>query len=373
MKYFTFGTNDEETRELERWRKESDRHEVLFRKIGSPDYLQQAMDPLHKKVLQEQWFLLDKKIRYTRRRKRMAFMIPAAVAVILSMVCMLVYTYTKQEEPVKKENLVNNESFVHSKAVIYLAEGGKLVVFKDSVLKMNVTEAPVENRLDTVAFLAQEVENLSMNKHRLEVPRGGEYVARLEDGTVVHMDAMSTLVIPQKFSKDCREVELIGHAYFSVAKDSTRPFVVRSGDLKVKVLGTEFDFNTYQGDIATTTLVRGSVEVAYLQSVYRLKPNQQAKVDSEGKIVVSDVDVYPYVAWKEERIVFINQTLGEIMRVLERWYSMEVVFLSNDIKQECFTLDIEKYGEINPVLKSIEKTNKVYFELVGNQILVYRK
>ena len=62
MKYFTFGTNDEETRELERWRKESDRHEVLFRKIGSPDYLQQAMDPLHKKVLQEQWFLLDKKI-----------------------------------------------------------------------------------------------------------------------------------------------------------------------------------------------------------------------------------------------------------------------------------------------------------------------
>ena len=110
-----------------------------------------------------------------------------------------------------------------------------------------------------------------------------------------------------------------------------------------------------------------------MQSVYRLKPNQQAKVDSEGKIVVSDVDVYPYVAWKEERIVFINQTLVEIRRVLERRYSREVVFLSNDIKQECVTLDIEKYGEINPVLKSIEKTNKVYFELVGNQILVYRK
>ncbi len=57
LKYFTFGTNDEETRELERWRKESDRHEVLFRKIGSPDYLQQAMDPLHKSASRTMVFI----------------------------------------------------------------------------------------------------------------------------------------------------------------------------------------------------------------------------------------------------------------------------------------------------------------------------
>ena len=113
--------------------------------------------------------------------------------------------------------------------------------------------------------------------------------------------------------------------------------------------------------------------MAYLQSVYRMEPNQQAKVNSEGKIVVSDVDVYPYIAWKEERIVFINEPLESIMKVLERWYDVESIFLSNDMKREHFTVDIEKYGEIMPVLKSIEKTDKVYFEVVGKQILIRKK
>ena len=61
------------------------------------------------------------------------------------------------------------------------------------------------------------------------------------------------------------------------------------------------------------------------------------------------------------------------MKVLARWYNVEPVFLSNEIKQECFTLDIEKYGEITPVLKSIERTDKVYFEIGDKQILIYVK
>lgn len=165
----------------------------------------------------------------------------------------------------------------------------------------------------------------------------------------------------------------MGHAYFTVTKDSTRPFIVKSGDVSVRVLGTEFDFNAYHGQEVFTTLVKGSVEVYHLQSKRKLKPNQQATIDPNGEILVADVDVYPFVAWKEERIVFINQPLVSIMAVLERWYNIESVFLSNEMKQECFTLDIEKYGEIIPVLKSIEKTNKVYFEVVEKQILIRKK
>ena len=92
-----------------------------------------------------------------------------------------------------------------------------------------------------------------------------------------------------------------------------------------------------------------------------------------GRMEVSDVDTYPFIAWKYERIVFINQTLESIMKVLARWYNVEPVFLSNEIKQECFTLEIEKYGEITPVLKSIERTDKVYFEIGDKQILIYVK
>ena len=373
LKYFTFGTNDEESRLLDEWRGESDRNERLFEKIGSRDFLGYAIDPRHRKVREEQWSLLEKKTLLARRRKRMIKSIRWAAAIVVPIVVVMFYL-SGQKDVVDPVTYTAHELPVNSKAVIHLAEGGEIVISQDTVFQKDMKTVLLENRLDTIRFLPKEMnEDFSNEMYRIEVPRGGEYVARLEDGTIVHMDAESELAIPQKFKKDSREVELKGHAYFIVTKDSTRPFIVKSGDLKIRVLGTEFDFNAYEGQNITTTLVKGSVEVSYLQSRCRLKPNQQAKIGMDGRMKVSDVDVYPFIAWKNERIVFINQTLESIMKVLARWYNVEPIFLSNEIKQECFTLDIEKYGEIVPVLKSIEKTNKVYFEIGDKQILVHKK
>lgn len=373
MKYFTFGTNDEESRLLNRWREESDRNERLFNKIGSRDFLGNAMDPKHRKAQEEQWSLLEKKIMFTRRRERMIKRVQWAAAILIPVVFVMFYLLDR-EDAAKPRIYTASELPVSSKAVIHLAEGGEIVILQDTVFQKEMKTVLLENRFDTIRFLPKEMEeDFSDKVYRIEVPRGGEYVARLEDGTIVHMDAESELVIPQKFERDSRVVELSGHAYFVVTKDTTRPFIVKSGDLKIQVLGTEFDFNAYRGQDITTTLVKGSVEVSYLQSKCRLKPDQQAKINTDGEIEVSDVDVYPFVAWKYERIVFINQTLESIMQVLARWYNVEPIFLSNEIKQECFTLDIEKYGEIAPVLKSIEKTNKVYFEIGDKQILVHKK
>jgi anti-sigma factor len=373
LKYFTFGTNDEESRLLNRWREESDRNERLFNKIGSRDFLGNAMDPKHRKAQEEQWSLLEKKIMFTRRRERMIKSVQWAAAILIPVVFVMFYLLDR-EDAAKPRIYTASEFPVSSKAVIHLAEGGEIVILQDTVFQKEMKTVLLENRFDTIRFLPKEMEeDFSDKVYRIEVPRGGEYVARLEDGTIVHMDAESELVIPQKFERDSRVVELSGHAYFVVTKDTTRPFIVKSGDLKIQVLGTEFDFNAYRGQDITTTLVKGSVEVSYLQSKCRLKPDQQAKINTDGEIEVSDVDVYPFVAWKYERIVFINQTLESIMQILARWYNVEPIFLSNEIKQECFTLDIEKYGEIAPVLKSIEKTNKVYFEIGDKQILVHKK
>lgn len=374
LKYFTFGTNDEESRLLDKWRGESDRNENIFRRIGSRGFLENAMDPVHRKVLAEQWQLLEKETLAVRRRKRINKGIRWAAAVVIPMAFVGAYLYMESKNPVKEVVCMINEIPAHSKAVIHLAEGGQIVIMQDTVFQEEMKTVLLKNHRDTINFLSKNIDESSSDRtYQIEVPRGGEYVARLEDGTVIHMDAESKLTIPEKFKADVREVELMGHAYFTVKKDSTRPFIVKSGDVSVRVLGTEFDFNAYHGQEISTTLVKGSVEVYHLQSMRKLKPNQQATIDPNGDIMVSDVEVYPFVAWKEERIVFINQPLVSIMKVLERWYNIESVFLSNEMKQECFTLDIEKYGEITPVLKSIEKTNKVYFEIIGKQILVHKK
>lgn len=373
LKYFTFGTNDEESRILDQWRRESDRNERLFGKVGSRDFLENTMNPKHRKIREEQWKILEEKTLFTRRRERVIKKIRWAAAILIPVMLVLFYLSGHKDSD-KPGTLVANKLPASSKAVIHLAEGGEIVILQDTVFQKEMKTVLLENCLDTIRFLPKDMEEeFSDQMYRIEVPRGGEYVARLEDGTIVHMDAESELTIPQKFRKDTREVELSGHAYFIVTKDNARPFIVKSGDMKIQVLGTEFDFNAYEGQDITTTLVKGSVEVSYLHSKYRLQPNQQAKVSKDGEIKVSDVDTYPFVAWKYERIVFINQTLESIMRVLARWYNIEPIFLSHEAKQECFTLDIEKYGEIVPVLRSIEKTNKVYFEITDKQILIHRK
>ena len=373
LKYFTFGTNDEESRFLNQWREESDRNELLFNKIGSRGFLKNAMDPKHQKIREEQWRLLEKKILFARRRERMVKSV-RWVATILIPVLLVTFYQLGNEDAGKPGICVASDSPVASKAVLHLAKGGEIVITQDTVFQKEMKTVLLENRLDTIHFLPKEMNDVFSDKeYRLEVPRGGEYVARLEDGTIVHMDAESELIIPQKFKKDSRQVELNGHAYFIVTEDSTRPFIVKSGNLKIRVLGTEFDFDAYEGQEITTTLVKGSVEVSYGDSKCRLKPKQQARLGMSGRMEVSDVDTYPFIAWKYERIVFINQTLESIMKVLARWYNVEPVFLSNEIKQECFTLDIEKYGEITPVLKSIERTDKVYFEIGDKQILIYVK
>lgn len=373
MKYFTFGTNDEESRLLNQWREESDRNERLFDKIGSREFLGNAMDPKHRNIREEQWKLLEKRIMFIRRRERMLKSVRWAAAILIPVMFVMFY-WLERGDVANPGIYTARDLSATSKAVIHLAEGGEIVILQDTVFQQEMKTVLLENRLDTIHFLPKEVdEDLSGKMYRIEVPRGGEYVARLEDGTIVHMDAESELIIPQKFKRDSREVELRGHAYFIVTKDSTRPFTVKSGDLKIQVLGTEFDFNAYEEQEITTTLVKGSVEISYLESKCRLKPNQQARISMDGGMKVSDVDAYPSIAWKYERIVFINQTLESIMKVLARWYNLEPIFLSNEIKQECFTLDIEKYGEITPVLQAIEKTNKVYFEVSGKQALIYKR
>lgn len=375
VKYFTLGINDEEARILEEWRQKAEQNEALFKKMESREFLENALDSEHKRVCLEEWEKLERKTLYVRRQRRLLRVCQWAAAIVLPLTFAWVYMNLDRVDQKKGlEELLSEQSY-RSKAVICLAEGERIVIYQDTTFQMNLGNGHMENRRDTISFLSADARDTTYSKsrHRIEVPLGGEYVARLEDGTIVHLDAASTLIVPQKFTSEIREVELIGHAYFSVSKDQTRPFVVKSGDVHVRVLGTEFDFKAYQGEDISATLVEGAVEVYNSRSTHRLSPNQQARIEEDGMIKVTNVDVYPFIAWKEERIVFRNESLESIMRVLERWYDVDCIFLSDEMKRETFTVDIEKYTDIGNVLLSIEKTDKIHFEVKGKQILIRKK
>lgn len=158
----------------------------------------------------------------------------------------------------------------------------------------------------------------------LRTPKGGEYDIVLSDGSIVSLNAGSALRFPQHFSGDRREVFLEGEAYFQVAHDSKHPFQVHNGKQIVEVLGTQFNVNSYEDepDGQVTTLVKGSVKVKSVEKTLLLKPGQQSKLTSDGKMEISQADLSTVLAWKNGLTLFKDAPLSSIMRQVARWYDI---------------------------------------------------
>ena len=209
--------------------------------------------------------------------------------------------------------------------------------------------------------------------HTVEVPRGGEYHLTLSDGSRVWLNAESRLTYPIAFGMSERRVRLEGEAYFEVEPGKGR-FVVETGDMNVRVLGTAFNVNAY-GDEAVTraTLVHGKVEVLTAKDDLRqvLAPGEQAILDrASGLLDVKQVNTDLYTRWIKGQFVFRDTPLRDIMRTLARWYEMEYEFTDPELEALCFYGVISRFERVENLLEQFEKTGKVHFEYQGNKIVV---
>lgn len=213
-------------------------------------------------------------------------------------------------------------------------------------------------------------------------PRGGQYQFTLPDGTKVWLNADSKISFPSKFSGKERRILLSGEGYFEVAKDKAHPFIVVTdpaggrASQEVEVLGTHFNINSYEDEPQIrTTLLEGSVRVASLSSKRGesviLKPNQQA-VNTGNSIRVNAVDPADAIAWKEGSFSFSNESLGSIMRKVARWYNVEVIY-KDDLQGKTFSGAVSRFDQVSTLLKMLETTGRIRFEINGKQITLRKK
>ncbi|WP_257657780.1 FecR family protein [Parapedobacter lycopersici] len=169
--------------------------------------------------------------------------------------------------------------------------------------------------------------------HELIVPMGKTFKLILSDGTSVHLNSGTVFRFPVNFIADSdRQVFLKGEAYFEVAKDKNRPFIVNANDLDIRVLGTHFVVSSYTGSVSHTVLLEGSVSVTEhgnedQQNSRVLVPGQKATLVS-GNIAVEEVDVTDYTGWRQGLLIFNNEAFAEIIKKIERKYN--VVIQNND-------------------------------------------
>ena len=204
----------------------------------------------------------------------------------------------------------------------------------------------------------------------VSTPNGGQYQLTLADGSHVWLNAASSIRFPASFTGKERRVEITGEVYFEVAKNESMPFIVSVDGAQVQVLGTHFNVMAYKDEsMLETTLLEGSVKFIKDNNASMLKPGQQLQLTKKGQFkVLSGVDVEKVVAWKNGFFDFEGLNFEAIARKLSRWYNVEVVY---DKKiDDVFYAEIPRNTKLSDVLKALELTGKINFEIVGSKIIV---
>jgi len=212
-------------------------------------------------------------------------------------------------------------------------------------------------------------ETKSVAWNTLSIPAGGYYNVILSDGTVVWLNAKSSLKYPTEFTGKERIVELSGEGYFEVAHKNNQPFKVITEGQTVEVLGTHFNINAYHDEQSTTTtLLEGSVKVNASDNQKILAPNQQARLRN-GSISITPCNAENAIDWVNNDFIFDNEDLSNIMRKISRWYNVEVSYPSH-LANLGFTGSISRSKNITQVLTIMELTGIVTFKVEGRRITV---
>lgn len=227
---------------------------------------------------------------------------------------------------------------------------------------------------------SNQLSSNDLNKfNTISTPMGGKFKVILPDGSLVILNAASTLKYPVHFDENVRKVSFTGEAYFEIAKkvdahNKRVPFYVHSNNQIVEVLGTHFNINSYDNEeYSKTTLLEGSVKIINEKSAYASKiliPGQQAVIkrgDVQTKIIIADEA--QALAWKDGYFLFKNTNIKDVVNELERWYNVDIQY-DNTMEFENITGYISRNVKISSVLKMLQLSGIVNYEINGSKIII---
>lgn len=257
------------------------------------------------------------------------------------------------------------------KAVLIMADGREVILEgKGNETLTEKNGSRIRNTEGILSYEDGKTKSGEVVYHTLQIPRKGEYELILADGSTVKLNAESSIYYPTAFPGSERKVQVTGEAYFEIAKNAAKPFIVSVKGMDIKVLGTHFNINAYENETSIrTTLLEGNIEVTNGIKTVSVKPNQQVQLKKDGAMVVTDdVNIMETVAWTSGFFQFNNSDIETVMRQVTRWYDVEVSFKGN-ISQR-FNGRIPRTVQVSDIFKILESTGWVHFMIDGNKVSV---
>lgn len=371
-KYIAGEISPEEQAALDAWINQSDSNRILWDDLLQGQASGWTNTPLQSFDMDVVIGSIHQKIRKNRQRRIFIYSAAAAVLLIIGSIGM---QYLKVLTPPESEMVMvvpgNEVPPGTTKARLVMDNGHTIGLDKagDSTFAEGV-DVQVQQQQGVLSFQAKNNARELPSFNTLITPKGGEYKLVLHDGTVVWLNAASSIRFPNRFSGKQRAVELTGEAYFEVAHDPQRPFIVTVNGSEIQVLGTAFDVKAYQPAITYTTLVNGAVRVAPAGSKGEvLHPGQMAR-SGNGGLRITTADLEQVTAWKNKQIILRDADLRDIMEELSRWYNVEVVYAGDFKGATGVTIEISRDVPLKKILEMIMLTKSARFKIDGDVVTV---
>ena len=374
IKFLKDELSGQELETFELWLQADPKNKELVESFRDTSSVQQELNYVHSINVKEGWESLSERLN-EKPVTRIAWkkILPYSAAAIL-IIALSTWTY-KTKFQNNSENLSDTSASTKEdvmpgskKARLRLADGSRINL-NESGLDLNTEDGKlaVAARRGVIMFSSRRKKNTSKGYNMVETPRAGEYRMILPDGTKVWLNASSFLEFPASFNITNRRVHLSGEAYFEVAHNKTKPFIVTFKDTEVEVLGTHFNINTF-GLKSQTTLLEGAVKITEGNVQKTLKPGEEAEI-SEGTLNIHKADLYKSIAWKEGIFYFNQDPLKDILNEISKWYDVEIAYNGNPTGKK-YSGNIRRQATLNQVLEMLNAVSGEEFILKNRTVTV---
>lgn len=359
---------------LDDWLLESEEHRAFLRQFKLGESYREYVEIGRLTSQREQWERLD---YLTKPRRNIGWrMVAACVATAVLLLSSGIGLWLRREtkvDPVAVAAVIEPGT---TQALLILNDGREIKLGdRDTLVKTRNSCISVQMGQVQYEIKENEVRESAMEYNTIAVPRGGIYSLVLSDGTRVFLNSESELRYPIHFAGSAREVELKGEAFFDVTRDPANPFIVKTGKMTTRVLGTSFNVSAYMDDFSIkTTLFSGRVEISVNETPLKreLVPGMQARwtVDSD-EIEVKRVNLDVQSLWRDGIIVLDDDELEEVMRMLSRWYNVTYEFKGDRRVKHTFTGKIDRNEDLGSVLRTLTLLGGPRFEILGTKVYIY--
>jgi hypothetical protein len=336
--------------------------EVVGRYFNSESH---AVHPHSNVIGDSAWAEIAHKIEDIRPIKRkLFFSLQHIAAAILVFLCTTFFIYRAIHHTNSIRKDMAHEILPGTHRATLQAANGKIYQLEGRKQEIVSSEKAIRYKDGALLETEDHIQNFT-----LTTPKGGQYRITLSDGTKVWLNAASSISYQSGFAGKERRVEVKGEAYFEVAHNAQKAFIVQTETQEIKVLGTAFNVNAYENEgVTVTTLVHGKVQLNspnVLKSAF-LKPGEQA-VLSQHIFQISPVDVSLNTAWKDGEFIFTATPLRAALRQIERWYNLDIDY--SDIPENIqIHASLQRDKPLSAVVSALEKITGLKFDVQGRRM-----